>query len=287
MRTVQHPMMVRDWVLRLALACVFVAAGVRGASADGMLAEGQPWAPYRLERALSYGPYLASVWISLDDAAPSYHRVVALSRDGQLLACHDGATGLGALSGTDIDGSGWPNVIIETYSGGAHCCLATYVYDLADTLVAVELPPSPGGNSGGEFADLNGDGVFEYLTADDSFAYTYCAFAGSPAVRVVLAYDARERRYVPASFRYPELYALDIERDIERARAVCSGAGDLGWDGTPKCEVLPLVLDYLYSGVADSAWAALETYYIETDQVAFRAEIERVIRASPYYPGAR
>jgi hypothetical protein len=236
-----------------------------------------------LERSVRYGDYDVRVWASCDESAPSYYRAVTIECEGQILACHDWATGLGGLSGADIDRSGWPNVVIETYSGGAHCCFAAYVYDLAEDLVPIGLPASPGGNAGAEFVDLNGDGIFEVLTADDSFAYAYCSYAGSPAVRVVLEYDATERRYMPASPAYGGLYAADIVRDTMRAENAGSADADLGWDGTPKCEVLPLVLDYLYSGDADAAWGALELYHPFPDRDAFRAEIEAAVAASPYF----
>ncbi len=199
------------------------------------------------------------------------------------LACADWATGLGPLSGVDFDRSGYPNVIIESYSGGAHCCFSTAVYDLGDTLIPIGLPPSPGGNSPGEFVDLDGDGVVEFRTADDSFAYAYCAFAGSPAVLVILEYSSAERRFVPAGPAHADLYRDEIERDTARAEAALAGGAEGGWDETGKCEVLPLVLDYLYSGDPESAWAALERFYPYSDRDAFRAEIEGVVNASPYY----
>jgi len=235
------------------------------------------------ETAAVYGDYTVRVWKSLDVDAPSAGRTVTIERGGRVLACRTEAMGLGALSGTDLDGSGWPNVVIETYSGGAHCCFVTYVYDLGETLAAVELPPPPGGNAPIEFADLDSDGVYEILTADDSFAYAYCAFAGSPAVRVILAYDAGGRRYEPASPRYPAAYAASLAQDAARARGALAAGGDTGWDGTTKCEVLPLVLDYLYLGDDAAAWAALDAYYRFPDKDAFRAEIEATIAGSSYY----
>ncbi|MDP3179524.1 MAG: hypothetical protein Q8M76_16555, partial [Spirochaetaceae bacterium] len=251
--------MLRLW-LPLLLAAL-TALGRPSGVAAVRPAEGLAWPPYALERSVCFGDYAVCVWASCDASAPSFYRVVTIEREGEVLACMDWVTGLGELSGTDIDGSGWPNVIVEAYSGGAHCCFATTVYDLAENLVSIELPPSPGGNATAEFVDLDGDRVCEVLTADDSFAYTYCAYAGSPAVRAVLTYDALGQRYMPTSFLYPELYVPEIRRDTERARAALSTGADLGWDGTPKCEVLPLVLDLLYSGDPDGAWRALEAYY--------------------------
>jgi hypothetical protein len=230
-----------------------------------------------------YGDYVVRVWKSLDEAAPSFYRVVTVDLGDARLVCVDWATGLGKLSGRDIDGSNHPNVIIESYSGGAHCCFETLVYDLAETLVAIGLPASPGGNASGEFVDLDGDSVFEFRTCDDSFAYAYCSYAGSPCVPAVLVYDSGQGCYTPKSYAYPELYRDEIRRDTERAKLALTGGGDAGWDGTPKCDVLPLILDYLYSGEPEAAWDALETYYLFSDRDAFRAEIEAVVGASSYF----
>ena len=265
------------------ILCFLALAVVSGAPAGDSRIECGAWPPYTCERTVIYGAYTVCIWASADADAPSYYRVVTIDRGGIRLLCQDWATGLDPLSGTDIDGTGYPDVIIEDYSGGAHCCFATCVYDLAETLEAIELPPSPAGNAPGEFVDLDGDGVYEFLTADDSFAYAYCCFAASPEVLVVLRYSAAARRLVPASYLYPDLYRDEIERDTERARAAGSEGTDGGWDGTAKCEVLPLVLDYLYSGDTRSAWAALDAYYRGPDRESFRAEIERTISQSPYY----
>jgi len=242
-----------------------------------------PWPPSAVERMEHYGDYVVRVWKSLDETAPSFYRVATIDRGDARLVCLDWATGLGKLSGQDIDGSGHPNVIIESYSGGAHCCSETLVYDLAETLVPIGLPASPGGNATGEFVDLDGDSVFEFQTCDDSFAYAYCCYAGSPCVPVVLVYDSEQRHYIPKSYAHPELYRDEIRFDTERAKLALTGGGDAGWDGTPKCDVLPLVLDYLYSGAPEAAWDAFETYYLFPDRDAFRAEIEAVVGASPYY----
>ncbi len=264
----------------------FVAVALSGAVQApevGIPVVDSPWPPSAVERMERYGEYVVRIWKSLDEAAPSFYRVVTVDLGDARLVCVDWATGLGKLSGQDIDGSGHPNVIIESYSGGAHCCFATFVYDLAETLLPIDLPASPGGNAAGEFVDLDGDSVFEFRTCDDSFAYDYCCFAGSPCVPAVLVYDSGQRRYAPKSYAYPELYRDPIRLDTEHAKLTLTGGGDAGWDGTPKCDVLPLVLDYLYSGDPEAAWDALETYYLFSDRDAFRAEIEAVLGASPYF----
>jgi hypothetical protein len=254
------------------------AAAAVCAAAGSQEARWPFWSPLTLESTRWFGEYAVRVWRAPEESALG--GAVTIERDGQPVVVI-GDAGLHAMTGTDIDASGWPNVIVETYSGGAHCCFATRVFDLGERLVEIHLPPSPGGNAAADFVDLDGDGIWEVVSVDDSFAYAYCAYAGSPAVPVALALDTSCLQYVPASFRYPELYWAAIGRDAERAAA--SDGVDPGWDGTSKCEVLPLVLDYLYMGDRDAARQALETYYVAVDRDAFWAEILATTSASPYY----
>jgi hypothetical protein len=189
---------------------------------------------------------------------------------------------LGAETGTDLTGEGNPDVVFRVYTGGAHCCFSTIVYDLGPALTKVlETPLS---NCDGRFEDLDGDGTAEVVTCDDLFAYTYCAYAGSPAVQVVLQYDP-EQGYVPASPHFVDHYSRAIAKHTEQAEDVQPGAmGE--WDATRKCGVLPLVLDYLYTGQNDRAWQAFSRLYDGPDTLLFWAEIMQAIAESPLYaPG--
>ncbi|MCX6093456.1 MAG: hypothetical protein NTY63_01365, partial [Candidatus Bipolaricaulota bacterium] len=176
-----------------------------------------------------------------------------------------------------------PDAIVNLYSGGAHCCFDVAVYDLGPPLRRIGFPSPPGGNSSGVFEDLDGDGILEYQTADDSFAYAYCCFATSPAVPVVLRFDPKTFAYVPATFAFPAILDDAIGRDLGLAEQGAAGSVLGEWDETSKCSVLPLVLDYLYAGRIAEAWDALARYYPFPDSAAFRAEIERIVYASPYF----
>jgi hypothetical protein len=186
---------------------------------------------------------------------------------------------LDPLSGTDITGDGTPELIIETYSGGAHCCFSTLVYSLGER--AEKLLETQASNCGGDFRDLDGDGVLEFVTCDDRFAYAYCPFAASPVVTAVLAYQAGQG-YLAAGPRFAEIYDEPIATHTTLAEQAQPGA--LGeWDVTTKCAVLPLVLDYLYAGRTERAWSELQRLYTFPDAQAFREEIEKTVAASPLY----
>jgi hypothetical protein len=183
------------------------------------------------------------------------------------------------LNGIDVTGEGNPDVIIRTYTGGAHCCFSTVIYDLGPTLSKVlETPQS---NCGVTLVQLDPDGAYEILTCDDVLAYVYCCYAGSPVVRVILDY-APGHGYLPASPRFADLYDDDIA--IHTARAEQATPGEYCEDDrTTKCGVLPVVLDYLYSGDPQRAWAELNRLYQYPDVDGFRSGIEQRVRTSPLY----
>lgn len=82
-----------------------------------------------------------------------------------------------SLSVTDLDGDGEPEVVLDLYTGGAHCCFVSRFYRWDGTTY---VPADRNfGDPGYRLADLDGDGVKEIVTADDRFAYRFTAFAFS------------------------------------------------------------------------------------------------------------
>jgi hypothetical protein len=152
------------------------------------------------------------------------------------------------LSGQDLTGDGAPEFIVKEYSGGAHCCHSTIFCSLGDELEVLYLEDSPCGNVAGRFIDLNGDGVYEFVTSDDSFAYRYCCYACSPPVLVVMKY-VPGTGFVPASPEFADLYEEEIREHTALAEWALTRwqAGGISFE-TYRCGILALVLDYLYSG---------------------------------------
>lgn len=238
-----------------------------------------PDSAYAVAHETEVDGYTVRLWRKARDQQSDYDGIATISRGDQLLARVDHAFDLSAETGEDLTGEGHPDVVVQAFTGGAHCCFSTVVYDLGET--ARKVLETPLSNCDGIFEDLDDDGVFEYITCDDLFAYAYCPYAFSPAVRVVLRYDG-EKGYVPASPEYASLYEQDIALDTE-----LTGRDDTaGWDGTKKCAVLPLVLDYLYTARPQDAWDALVTHYAEADRDLLWTEVVSAVTGSPLYaPG--
>jgi hypothetical protein len=92
------------------------------------------------------------------------------------------------LAVVDLDGDGEPEVLVDTYTGGAHCCALTEILRFNGTTYAPS--ETSWGNIGYELRDLNADGRPEFVTADDAFSYAFGSYAASFHPPLVLDFDA-------------------------------------------------------------------------------------------------
>jgi len=242
-----------------------------------------PDSSYELADEHMFGEYVVRIWTNANSPADGmgFDRIVTLAQQGSEPIAIEFFQSLNELSGTDITGDQTVEVVIETFTGGAHCCFATHVYGLGPVPVKImETRPS---NCGGQFRDLDGNGALEFVTCDDIFAYAYCSYAASPFVTAVLGYQPGVG-YVPVSPAFAVIYEADLDR--LRTQAETGQPGDLGeWDGSSKCSVLPYVLALLYSGQSETAWAELARVYPYDDRAALQSEIEQTAGSSQLYVG--
>ena len=233
---------------------------------------------YSLHEEQVIGSYAVRVWRDPSASFP-FSDVVTIDAYGHPRVQVEKFQSFDPLHGTDITGEGNPDAVIHTFTGGAHCCFRTIAYDLGQAMTKVlETAES---NCDVSFLQLDGDPAFEGQTCDDLFAYAYCPYAGSPVVKVILDYAAGPG-FVPASPHFSQLYVDDIAQHTLRAEQAIPG--EYGEDdGTTKCGLLPVVLDWLYVGDAASAWSELYRLYSYPDVDIFRAEIEQEVGASPLY----
>lgn len=84
-----------------------------------------------------------------------------------------------SLTVRDLDADGEPEVVLDTYSGGAHCCLDSRIFRHLPGQGAYAQTRHRWGNVGYRPRNLDGRDGVELVTADDRFAYEFTAFAAS------------------------------------------------------------------------------------------------------------
>jgi hypothetical protein len=110
-----------------------------------------------------------------------------------------------SVSATDLDGDGEPEVVLDLFTGGAHCCFVSRFYRWDGTTY---VPSDRNwGDPSYRIADLDGDGVKELITADDRFAYAFTAFAFS--LLPVRIYDLRAGSWQLVTKRFPARIRAD------------------------------------------------------------------------------
>lgn len=238
-----------------------------------------PETGYLLQEERFINGYAIRTWKDPQDQL-GFESVLLIEAAGQAPVRVDMVSAIHDLTGTDLNADGYPDLVVETYSGGAHCCFGTLVFSLRPT-GAAQILHKPESNAGGTFDDLNGDTVSEFVTYDDSFAYQYCPYAAGVLVKAIMAYDAGQDRYLPASPRFADQYAEEIAANEERAKYAPGELGEM--DGTNTCAILPLALDYLYMGQPERAQSEFTSRYSGPDAVAKWGEILQVVQGSLLY----
>jgi subtilisin-like proprotein convertase family protein len=150
---------------------------------------------------------------TLFDAAPKRLHPCACPNDGPVVREPGGA-----VSVRDLDRDGEPEVLVDFYSGGAHCCWYTDVYRYLPRLRTYRPTVGFWGDLGVRIVDLGRDGRLEFRTGDDRFAYAFTSFAASVFPPLILRFD--HGRFVDVTRRFPRLVQRDAAKQYALYRSV-------------------------------------------------------------------
>jgi hypothetical protein len=167
------------------------------------------------------------------------------------------------------------HVIVQEWSGGAHCCFDYHVLHVQGTQIRRE-GTIRGGDCSLRVADLDQDGALELIACDSRFAYAFdLPFAESPLVPVV--YTFRDRTYVADNRRFPQVYHFRLAQERRRL-AEAERAGDAR---EARRAVLSVLLHTLYAGRVTEAWCGFDRAYRWADRADVRQEVIRRLRLAP------
>ncbi len=107
----------------------------------------------------------------------------------------------------DLEHTGDPDVVLDLFSGGAHCCTVVQIFSFQAAASSYLETERVFGDPDARVVDLRHDGRFEFLTADDSFAYRFTDFAASGLPIEILTFAGGHFTDVTRS--YPALVAKD------------------------------------------------------------------------------
>jgi len=214
---------------------------------------------------------------------------LAISSDGQLVRSFSADYGIFSIDGVkgwlqygliDLLGKGTKQLIIHTYSGGAHCCDDYVIYAIFPTFHVIydSTLYSDDSEIGYDLhpVDIDRDGVFEFYQYVMAFDYLGSAgHAGSSFPPAIFAYDSQTGKYILANKRFPAFV-------MEQLEAVFDGREGRLADRENEQEYLVRTrfLFMVYAGKRDEAWKYFDANYRSNDPRAFRERFREDYRES-------
>ena len=167
------------------------------------------------------------------------------------------------VTARDLDGDGEPEILVDLYTGGAHCCYWTAIlhYDGHTYRSNAVL----WGDPGYELRDLDGDGRPEILTNDDRFAYQFAAYVFSVLPVQVDRYE--HGRIVDVTSQYPWLVRREA-RQLWALYRQTRGEQDADERGV----LAAWLADEYRLGLASEGWKQIEAVYRRGDLSAPRVD---------------
>lgn len=176
-------------------------------------------------------------------------------------------------------------LIVEGYSGGAHCCWEyriidlspTYrvIYDSNDWDVGYDLRP----------VDLDKDGVFEFTQSVMTFDYFYVSHARSPFPEAIFKYNKKAGEYLPANRLFPGKVTKNLKADLAEVARLSRNlySKDVYGHEEYVAATLRAFLKRVYAGRKTQAWAFFDAEYKLDNKKELRSAIrERLLGCSIY-----
>jgi hypothetical protein len=112
-----------------------------------------------------------------------------------------------ALRIRDLDGDGQLEVLLDLFSGGAHCCFSTLVHQWDAVTATYAAVRHAWGNPYPRLRDVDRNGMFEFISADDRFAYAFACYACGALPIQVWHYELG--RFVDVTREFPDVVRKD------------------------------------------------------------------------------
>jgi len=111
-----------------------------------------------------------------------------------------------------VTGKAARDIVVQSYSGGAHCCFTVTVMTLGETFAVTAALDTQ--SAGAKLFKLPGGGGYGLQTAEGLFDYWRTSYAEAPQPPLYLRYDAASYGYkfVPSLMRKPAPAAGDLDK---------------------------------------------------------------------------
>ncbi|HEY7574210.1 MAG TPA: hypothetical protein VIB08_03555 [Thermoanaerobaculia bacterium] len=182
----------------------------------------------------------------------------------------------GPLAAEDLDGNGEPEVLLDLYSGGAHCCSSTRIYFRSGNGRYAMLSHD-WGNAGYRLEDFDRDRKLEFLSADDAFSYAFTSYAASRRPPRIWRFE--DGRLADVTRRHPKILEEDAA-SCWKAFAELSPKDPTGDDVRGLAGAY--VADQCLLDRCKEGWEKLRAAYDKPDREKFFRELSSLLQKNGY-----
>jgi hypothetical protein len=196
-------------------------------------------------------------------------------------------------NGVDLTGNGRPDMIVTSWSGGAHCCYTHYIFELRPKLRL--LTTIDDGNSDlSHFEKLDKSLGYYYVTSD-IWSYWPSSFASSVRHdKVILKWDNEKFRLDLGMMRDPPPNPQQWKAALKDVDDALKDGGEIR--GALGVTLWAAALDLIYTGHSDLAWKfvreanpnaligdnpSLEDFCTELKRDEYWPDLEPTLKAVP------
>jgi hypothetical protein len=184
-------------------------------------------------------------------------------------------TGSGGLTVQDLNGDNNPEVITDMFTGGAHCCTYSLIYQYNLQQKQYVESRANWGNLGYRLRDLDGDGKTEFYSANDRFAYAFTSYAGSAFPVMILRFE--KGSMVDVTRQYPKQIYSDAYRLWQTYKERSTSAGD-----ATRGVLAAYLADKYLLGQQEDGWKRLESVYKGSDRSEFFGSLRTFLKKTGY-----
>ncbi len=193
----------------------------------------------------------------------------------QTISPDDGACRFSELEVRNLDANSEPEVILDLYSGGAHCCTFSLIYRYDHAKKQYKSIEHFWGNGGYQLKDLNRDKIPEFESRDDRFAYAFASYAGSSYPLQIWQY--RDGRMIDVTRSYPELVYNDAYQLWQRYTEYRDQYPEVG-----RAALAAYLADKYLLGQSEDGWQRIQQNYQQSDRDSFFRDLRKFLQQTGY-----
>lgn len=175
--------MCRRAVIALVLGVVLLVAAASAPAATQTASSGQVTAAFSFKSTtdkFGFRTYRKQRLRIVRAGRTAYDQAVVSPNCGA--QCAPGApigSGSSSVRVLDLTGDGEPEVVLDLYTGGAHCCVVAQVFAYGSATGSYAKTERDFGDPGYRIKPIGPGGRPQFISADDNFAYAFTSFADS------------------------------------------------------------------------------------------------------------